>query len=68
MSRSRLRDMYELSPGENPDTTYVDLDQDVPVHLMYMTAWVDQKGNIRFTEDDYGRDKKLQRALFGREA
>ncbi len=63
MSRKELEDLYLLNDGEFPDTTYVDLKNDVPVHLMYMTAWMDQQGNLHFADDVYGRDKKLKSAL-----
>ncbi len=63
MSKNELEDLYLLNEGEFPDTTYVDLSEDVPVHLMYMTAWVDQEGHVHFSEDVYGRDTKLKRAL-----
>ncbi len=29
----------------------------VPVHLMYMTAWMDRAGKVQFRPDIYGRDK-----------
>lgn len=63
ISKRELEDLYYLDDGEFPDTTYVDLKEDVPVHLMYMTAWVDQKGHVHFADDAYGRDKKLKQAL-----
>ena len=35
----------------------------IPIHLLYMTAWVDEKGMIQFRKDIYGRDRDLDRAL-----
>ncbi len=35
----------------------------IPVHLLYMTAWVDENGDLQFRDDIYGRDGDLDRAL-----
>lgn len=35
----------------------------VRVHLMYMTAWVDEWGDLQFREDIYDRDQVLNTAL-----
>ncbi len=35
----------------------------VPVHILYWTAWVDDRGTIQFREDIYGRDIPLATAL-----
>ena len=58
-SESRLEEMYNLGENDHPDTTFMDLDTDVPVYLTYSTAWVDDGGNIHFSDDVYGRDEKL---------
>ncbi len=42
------------------------IDQPVPVHITYQTAWVDKDNQIIFNSDIYGRDKKLYKALFMR--
>ncbi len=44
--------------------TVVGLDEPLPVHLAYRTAWVDQSGKMRFNKDVYGRDAKLLAALY----
>lgn len=35
----------------------------IPVHVTYLTAWVNKDMTIHFRKDIYGRDKKLDRAL-----
>jgi murein L,D-transpeptidase YcbB/YkuD len=39
------------------------LDQPVPVHLVYFTAWPDEQGHMGYRRDIYARDKKLFAAL-----
>ncbi|NNE87083.1 MAG: L,D-transpeptidase family protein, partial [Silicimonas sp.] len=41
----------------------VPLEQQVPVHLVYRTAFTQAKGNVQFRRDVYGRDAKIWRAL-----
>lgn len=35
----------------------------VPVHILYWTAWVDDRGTLHFRKDIYGRDVPLAAAL-----
>ncbi len=49
-----------LATGEE---TEVQLERPMPVHLMYLTSWVDHAGTLHFREDIYGRDEALARAL-----
>ena len=42
----------------------VPLKRKVPVHLAYMTAWMDEFGLIQFREDIYGRDAILKSELY----
>ncbi|MFN3613859.1 MAG: murein L,D-transpeptidase [Rubrimonas sp.] len=39
------------------------LDQPVPVHLIYRTAWVDEAGALQLRGDIYGRDADVLNAL-----
>ncbi|MGD9365519.1 MAG: L,D-transpeptidase family protein [Desulfobacteraceae bacterium] len=41
----------------------VTLEAPVPVHLVYLTAWADEKGTVYFYQDLYGRDRPLLAAL-----
>lgn len=49
-----------LSTGRE---TQVDLEEHVPVHLVYRTAFTRAKGRIQFRDDVYGRDAAIWRAL-----
>lgn len=44
-------------------TRTVNLRRPVPVLLLYLTSWVDDKGSVNFRSDIYGRDTRLARAL-----
>ncbi len=39
------------------------LAEPLPLHLLYMTAWVDSAGTLQFRNDIYKRDSDLDRAL-----
>ncbi len=41
----------------------VNLKKRIPVHLTYLTAWVNKDGSVHFRDDIYDRDKRLQKAL-----
>ena len=45
------------------DETEVPLERPIPIHLLYLTSWVDHEGTLHFREDVYGRDEALARAL-----
>lgn len=40
------------------------LSHPVPVHITYLTSWVDKDGTINFNSDIYARDEKLFNALY----
>ncbi|SLN59053.1 L,D-transpeptidase family protein [Oceanibacterium hippocampi] len=50
---------------ERGDRQVVNLRVPVPVHIVYLTAWVDDVGLVQFRNDVYGRDALLARALLG---
>jgi L,D-transpeptidase YcbB len=41
------------------DTHFHDLAEPLPVHMRYLTAWVDDLGRLQFRRDIYSRDKPL---------
>lgn len=43
--------------------TNVTLEQEIPVHLVYFTAWPSAKGSITYRRDVYGRDSRIFDAL-----
>jgi murein L,D-transpeptidase YcbB/YkuD len=43
----------------------VTLKQPLPVHIAYLTAWVNKDGTVNFRNDVYGRDAILADALLG---
>ena len=50
-----------MNKGE--DDHHVVLDEPLPVHILYCTAWVDENGAVNFRQDIYGRDAPLAAAL-----
>ena len=50
---------------ESRETLRVNLENPVPVHITYITAWVNKDGTVHFRNDIYGRDKLLASALLG---
>ena len=58
----RERVEVEITGGER---RVVPLARTVSVHLLYLTAWVDEAGVSQFREDIYQRDEVLWRALQG---
>jgi L,D-transpeptidase YcbB len=71
LAYSLLGEKRGMSAGEldsiwaSGETTQVKLPQQIPVHLVYATAFATGNG-IEFRPDVYGRDRKLYSALFGR--
>ena len=48
-------------------TKTIELARPMPVHLVYFTAFVDEKGTVGYRPDVYGIDADLSRELRGRE-
>src|SRR6185436_5456202 len=43
----------------------VNLEKPIPVHVTYLTAWVNKDGQVNFRRDVYNRDRQLAAALSG---
>jgi murein L,D-transpeptidase YcbB/YkuD len=42
------------------------IEHEIPVHLVYFTAWVDENGKLRTFRDVYGHEKRITQALQGK--
>ncbi|MFH1830497.1 MAG: L,D-transpeptidase family protein [Pseudomonadota bacterium] len=40
---------------------FVNLDEHLPIYILYLTAWADEEGNPVFRQDVYGFDQKLSK-------
>jgi len=45
------------------DKRQLNLSNSVPVHIVYLTAWIDNKGLLNYCDDIYYYDKKQQRTI-----
>jgi murein L,D-transpeptidase YcbB/YkuD len=45
---------------------FITLRNRVPVYVIYLTSFVDEKGEINFREDMYNRDEKLKEMIFSK--
>lgn len=43
----------------------INLKTQIPVHVTYLTAWVNKDGSVQFRRDPYNRDAELAEALTG---
>ena len=57
-SRDRIQALIET--GERKA---IRLPEPVPVHILYWTAWVDDKGLVQFRDDLYEHDRRLDEAI-----
>jgi len=52
--------------NDGPRNNEIVIDHKIPVHLVYFTAWVDDKGSVRSYRDIYGHEKRITQALAGK--
>jgi murein L,D-transpeptidase YcbB/YkuD len=57
-SRDRIQAVIESG-----EVKVINLPEPMPVHLLYWTAWVDEKGLVQFRDDLYGHDQRLDAAI-----
>jgi murein L,D-transpeptidase YcbB/YkuD len=57
---SRERIQRAIAAGKNRSVT---LAKPVPVHLLYLTAWMGRDGRVQFRDDFYNRDGRLVAAM-----
>jgi murein L,D-transpeptidase YcbB/YkuD len=62
---SRERIDTAIASGER---TIVTLKEPLPVHIAYLTTWVNKDGSVHFRSDVYDRDTALAKALLGARA
>ncbi|QKF82315.1 L,D-transpeptidase family protein [Halarcobacter ebronensis] len=49
---------------KNRDRVEFELDKKIPVHIVYLTSWIDEEGELQFRNDVYGYDKMQEKLLF----
>ncbi len=59
--QSRVDNLYNAPVTSDTQPTAVTLQQPLPVHIMYLTARVDQDGHLHFYDDIYKWDAKLEK-------
>lgn len=63
LSAAEVADRFRVEAGTQLRTKVIPLQRKIPVHIVYMTAWVDEEGVVRFSRDLYARDGRLQKAM-----
>lgn len=46
------------------EKTHMGLNKRIPVHMVYITSWVDENGNLQFRDDVYRYDRMQKKILF----
>ncbi len=57
--RSRVDWVVKRGPRDN----HIKLDNKIPVHITYFTAWVGESGALEIRDDVYGHDGRIENAL-----
>ena len=68
---SKEEDKIDLKNSEEilktKQRTDIDLDKKIPVHIVYLTAWVDENNKVQFRDDIYGYDEIQGKILFNKD-
>ena len=48
------------------EKTDLDLSKKIPVHIIYLTSWIDENGKIQFRDDIYNYDKIQESILYNK--
>ena len=48
-----------------PLNNEIPIEKEIPIHLVYFTAWVDDAGKLKTFRDVYGHEKRITQALDG---
>lgn len=48
------------------DNVVYTLENELPVHIVHLTVWVDDDGRVRYLKDTYGHEKRTRLALKGK--
>ncbi len=51
---------------EDIEKTDIDLTKKIPVHIVYLTTWIDEKGKVQFRDDIYNYDRMQSKYLFNK--
>ncbi len=49
---------------KNIEKTDMDLNKKIPIHIVYLTAWLDKNGQVQFRDDIYNYDKMQSSILY----
>lgn len=49
---------------KEPNEKAISLDKKIPVHIIYLTSWVNEEGVLQFREDIYDYDKIQKKLMF----
>lgn len=50
----------------NIEKTDLDLSKKIPVHIIYLTSWIDEEGKIQFRDDIYNYDRMQEKLLYSK--
>ncbi len=50
----------------NIERTDLDLSKKIPVHIIYLTSWIDEEGKIQFRDDIYNYDRMQEKILYSK--